>query len=165
MSIKIALGELKRIGVPTEENLLLSKHSTFKIGGYCALAVFPQNKEELKATIQTLKYHGIKYRVIGRGSNIIFSDEGYSGALIFTSKMKTIIKLSDKEIYAEAGASLKSIASFAQKNSLSGLEFAHGIPGSCGGGIYMNAGAYGGEISYVLKYSEYYDTENDHFER
>ena len=159
MNIELAYNEFVLNKIDAERGVSLANHSTFKIGGNCALAVFPKSSEELKIALQTLKKYGIKHRVIGRGSNILFSDKGYDGALIFTNKMCEIRRENDVTVYAEAGATLKSAANFAYKNSLSGLEFAHGIPGSCGGGVYMNAGAYCGEISGVLKYSDYYNVE------
>ena len=158
MNIELAFNEFILNKIDAEREVSLANHSTFKIGGNCALAVFPKSKNELKKALVTLKKYCIKHRVIGRGSNILFSDRGYDGALVFTNKMSKIRREPDGTVYAEAGATLKSVANFAYKNALSGFEFAHGIPGSCGGGVYMNAGAYGGEISSVIKYSDYYNS-------
>lgn len=152
------------MNIEAEMEASLKNHSTFKIGGYASLAVFPKNKDELRTSVGILNGFGIRYRVFGRGSNILFSDDGYDGALIFTNKMCGV-EVMGREVHAECGATLKSVANFALKHSLTGLEFAHGIPGSTGGGVYMNAGAYGGEISDVLIYSEYFDTETGEFGR
>ena len=159
MSTELAYNEFILNRIEVERDALLSNHSTFKIGGACALAVFPKDKDELIRSIEILSAHEIKHRVIGRGSNILFSDSGYDGALIFTNKMCGTRLLDGNNIYADAGATLKSVANFAYKKSLAGLEFAHGIPGSVGGAVYMDAGAYGGEIADVLKYSDYYNAK------
>ena len=142
----------------------LASFSSFKIGGKCAIAVFPSNKEELVTALREAKQNGIKYEVIGKGSNILFSDDGYNGMLIFTSHMNQI-KEENGIVYAEAGASLGAIASCAATHSLSGFEFAYGIPGSLGGAVFMNAGAYGGEMKDVTVYSDYYDPDTDTFGR
>ena len=165
MNLELAFNEFTFNKIEAEKNALLSNHSTFKIGGECALAVFPKSREELTLAVKTLKAHGIRYRVIGKGSNILFSDSGYDGALVFTGKMRGVRLLDDGTVYADAGATLKSVANFALKNSLSGLEFAHGIPGSVGGAVYMNAGAYGGEVSGALRYSDYYNAKTGEINR
>lgn len=165
MNTDLAFNELLHKNITAERGVSLANHSTFKIGGECELAVFPESREELALTLKILRSLDVKHRVIGRGSNILFSDAGYGGALVFTGKMCSVSVREDGAVSAESGATLKSIALAAAKSGLSGLEFAHGIPGSLGGGIYMNAGAYGGEISDVLKYSEYYDTESEQFGR
>lgn len=164
MNTDLAYNELLLNNISAERGVCLANHSTFKIGGECDLAVFPTNKEELVLSLDILKKHNVKHRVIGRGSNILFADEGFDGALVFTSRM-CAVSVNDKTVYAESGATMKAVALAAAKAGLSGLEFAHGIPGSIGGGVYMNAGAYGGELSNALVYSEYYDTENNVFGR
>lgn len=151
--------------IEVKENEKLSKHSTFKIGGEATYAVFPNNKTEFISAIKSAKKCGIKYRVIGHGSNVIFDDKGFDGVIIFTKYLTDIeytYKANETLIYAECGRSLTELAGDAgKKHSLTGLEFAYGIPGSVGGAVYMNAGAYGGEMSNVVVESEYYDTEND----
>ena len=145
-------------------NILLSNCSSFKIGGECKIGVFPKNREELSFVIKSARELSLKYTVVGRGSNILFSDKGYDGMLIFTSKMNNITEV-DGLIYAEAGATLSTLANHALKASLSGLEFAYGIPGSLGGAVFMNAGAYGGEMSDITVFSDYYDPDTDTFGR
>ena len=151
--------------IEVKENEILAKHSTFKIGGEAAYAVFPKNKAEFISVIKSAKERGIKYRVIGHGSNILFDDKGFDGVIIFTKHMTDIeytYKANETLIYVECGRSLTELASDAgKKHTLSGLEFAYGIPGSVGGAVYMNAGAYGGEMSSIVLESEYYDTDND----
>ncbi len=154
MSIKNIADGLSALNIECAENISLKAYSTFKIGGSCPLGVFPKSADELWATVSTIhEYCGI-YAVIGNGSNILFSDYGFEGVLVFTYKMNGVRMISDTEIYAEAGAKLAIVSSFAQKNGLSGAEFMHGIPGTCGGALYMNAGAYGSEMSNVVKYTD-----------
>ena len=145
-------------GVKACVDLPLDQYSTFAIGGKCALAVFPKNADELAFSLELADGCGMDSEVVGKGSNILFSDDGYDGMLVFTSQMRQIIHKGDGVICADAGANLTSASVKAAGWGLTGLEFACGIPGSCGGAVYMNAGAYGGEIADVLEYSEYYDT-------
>lgn len=140
----------------------LKCYSTFRIGGLCDLAVFPKSKNELSFAIGLLKLSNIKFDVIGCGSNVLFCDEGYRGALVFMSQMRHI-QSRGSAIHAAAGTNLTAVSIKAARMGLSGLEFACGIPGSCGGAVCMNAGAYGGEISDVLEYSEYYDVDKNEF--
>lgn len=164
MSIEKLVSKLDRADVEYKLNMPLAPASTFKIGGACALAVFPQNREELALAIRASRGLGIRYAVIGKASNILFADEDFGGMMIFTSRMTQITE-ENGLLYAEAGVGLGALAAFAEKKSLSGLEFAYGIPGSVGGAVFMNAGAYGGEISDVTVYSDYYDPETDAFGR
>ena len=144
------------------ENEPLKNRSSFKIGGNAKYAIFPKNKNELIAVISKVKDLGIKYRVIGNASNILFDDKGFDGAIIFTKSMcdcEYVHKNGSTLIYAECGKSLTELSSEAgKKHALTGLEFAYGIPGTFGGAIYMNAGAYGGEMSDIVVETEYYDT-------
>ena len=138
--------------------------SSFKIGGNCSLVVFPKSKDELAASIREARESGVKYEVVGKGSNVLFSDDGYDGMLILTSHMNQITE-ENGYIYAETGAHLGALSGYAAARSLSGLEFAYGIPGSLGGAVFMNAGAYGGEMKDVVIYSDYYDPKTDSFGR
>ena len=131
--------------------------SSFRIGGAASVCAFPTNEKELIFTVEAAKRSGVKYKVIGRGSNLLFSDNGYSGLIVCTSKFSAFDRAENGNIVAQGGASLISLSRFAEKNSLSGLEFATGIPGSVGGAVFMNAGAYGSEISAVLVSCTVYD--------
>lgn len=146
------------------ENEPLYKHSTFRIGGNANVAYFPENKEEFCNLISSLKEKNERYIVVGNGSNILFDDEGYDGAVIFTKSLKNVEYIRKGEtvtIKSECGKMLSELSFEAcRKHALTGLEFAYGIPGTVGGAVYMNAGAYGGEISYVLTSSEVYDVQN-----
>ena len=134
------------------ENLALSSLTTFRIGGPADFVVAPENVKELTKALDVLKDMDIPYIVIGRGSNILAADEGFRGAVIrLSTNYFQHTKVQDNIITAEAGVTLTSLARTALSHGLTGLEFASGIPGSLGGGIYMNAGAYGGELKDVIQ--------------
>jgi|LSQX01.3.fsa_nt_gb UDP-N-acetylmuramate dehydrogenase len=137
----------------------LSRCCTFRIGGLAELAVWPGDIEALSALVAAAESSGTRYYICGSASNILFSDDGFRGAVIFTTRLKKI-SVNGSTIRAECGVPLSLLAMAAQRASLSGLEFAYGIPGSLGGAVYMNAGAYGGEISQVLKSSEYFSPKS-----
>ena len=151
------ISALEEAGVSTEKNIPLREYSTFRIGGQGELGIFPATADELTASVLLCRGSGVTYRIIGKGSNLLFSDGLTEGAFIFTEKMASITVDGDT-LTADAGASLAALSSRAAENSLTGLEFAKGIPGSVGGAVYMNAGAYGGEISQVLISSIAFDT-------
>ncbi len=128
----------------------LKKHCTFKVGGNADVFFVPQDIDELTMALCYLKNNNIKYFILGNGSNILFSDQGYRGVIVSLKNFKSIKKVDDLLIQVECGSTLSSLCNFALEESLEGLEFASGIPGTVGGGIYMNAGAYGGELKDVL---------------
>ena len=134
----------------------LSSHTSFRIGGPCDLALFPKSESALAASIEEARALGLRYAVLGNGSNLLCSDKGFSGVVIFTTKLRGI-EIEGTTISAAAGEPFTSLAIAAQKAGLSGLEFAYGIPGSVGGAVYMNAGAYDGCCADVLLQSRYYD--------
>lgn len=149
-------------GIECAAGLPLSSKSSFKIGGPADVAVFPKDKTELCAAVRELKSSGIPYTVVGNGSNILFDDAGYRGCVIFTEKMNDVT-VEGNSLSAGAGASFTAMAVAAKNASLTGLEFAYGIPGSCGGAVVMNAGAYGGEVSQVLESCTLFDAEKCEF--
>ena len=129
----------------------LSAHCTFRVGGDCDVFIEVSSAEALKELVCLAYEQNVRYFVLGNGSNVLFSDEGYEGVILHIGqKMNKIGLLDDGSIYAEAGASLSRVCTFALENSLTGLEFAYGIPGYVGGAVFMNAGAYGGEIKDVF---------------
>lgn len=141
------------------ENFELAKFSSFRIGGNARFAAFPKNSDELISLIDTATKSGIRHIVIGNASNVLF-DSGYIDALIiFTRDMKSC-KIEETKIIAECGCSLSALSVAARNASLSELEFAYGIPGTLGGAVYMNAGAYGGEISDILLESTVYNVKD-----
>ena len=141
---------LSALNIKFKTNEPMSSHTSFKIGGAAEYFVEPANTEELNSVINAAKENNIHVTVIGNGSNLLVSDKGIGGIVLSTLKMNEIKLLDDTHIFASAGASLTAVCLFAKKHSLTGLEFAYGIPGSVGGALYMNAGAYGGEMSQVV---------------
>lgn len=141
---KELLGEHK---VYTDEPM--KNHTTFKIGGPARIFVTPKNRGELCRCIQLSQRAGAEYFIVGNGSNLLVRDGGIDAVVICTVEM-TDICVSGTMMEADCGALLSKVASAAAKESLSGLEFASGIPGTLGGGIFMNAGAYGGELKDIV---------------
>ncbi len=134
-----------------DADVVLKDYTTFQIGGRCALMASPCSAEEIAALVRFCREGQVPYTVVGRGSNLLVSDEGVEGIIIRLGKRLSGLKLlSDGVVECAAGVSLARLCAFAQENGLSGLEFAWGIPGSAGGAVYMNAGAYGGEMKDVL---------------
>lgn len=141
--------------VEYHENHPLSNISTFKIGGNCAMLVYPKNIYALKQIIELAKDTCTPFAVFGRCSNVLFSDKGYSGALICTTKMKSISR-KGFEVTAECGVLLNDLSRFCMKAALAGIEFGYGIPGTVGGAVYMNAGAYEHSVSEIITECSYY---------
>lgn len=140
----------------------MSERTTFKIGGPAKLLVEPKNKNEISNIVKRCNELGIRYIPIGNGSNLLVADEGIDACVILLGKDYADVRLIDDEtIYADAGASLMRVCRFALENELSGLEFAYGIPGYCGGAAFMNAGAYGGEMKDVLVKCEHIDKDGN----
>lgn len=141
------------------ENEPLSAHCTFKIGGPADVFVQPETEEQLCRVIALCKACDVKYYLLGNGSNILFADEGFSGVVIDVSALDAEIAVEDTVLTAGAGVRLAALCKAALKHGLSGLEFAYGIPGTVGGAVYMNAGAYGGEMKDVLDQVTYLTQE------
>ena len=141
------------------KNESMASHTTFRIGGPAKLFIEPKSEEELSKCYKILKENGIDPIVIGRGSNLLVRDEGIDGVVIHLGEDFAAICVEDTAICAEAGANLAAVASAALQNCLTGMEFAHGIPGSLGGALYMNAGAYGGEMSQIVETVRYMDRD------
>ncbi len=147
--LELAIQEIKKElpGLELHENEPMAEHCSFRIGGPARALAVPQDVTSLTRICYLLKKHELAPFILGNGTNILFPDEGLQDLfLISTEKLTKMFLLPDGAIYAEAGVSLSKLASFAQQNELEGLEFASGIPGSVGGGLMMNAGAYGGEL-------------------
>ncbi len=138
------------LGVRTKRNELMSAHTTFKVGGCCDIMVFVNSVESVRRLILCANVSGLDYYILGNGSNVLFSDKGFRGAIILLGADFSDITVKDDVITAAAGASLQRVCRRALENSLSGMEFAYGIPGTVGGAVYMNAGAYGGEIKDIV---------------
>ena len=148
-NLELAIAQIKEElpGMTLLENEPLSQHCSFRIGGPARAIAVPSDVTSLSRICCILKEHELAPLMLGNGTNILFPDEGLKDLFIIsTEKLTKMFLLPDGAIYAEAGVSLSRLASFAQQNGLTGLEFASGIPGSVGGGLMMNAGAYGGEL-------------------
>lgn len=138
------------IGLKYKTDALLKDYTTFKIGGKCPLMVFPDTVDKLSEVIKYLNENNIKYYPVGKGSNLLVSDEGYDGIIVNMTELEEIRFENNDTLICLAGTSLMRVCRFALENELTGLEFAYGIPGSVGGSAYMNAGAYGGEMKDVI---------------
>lgn len=136
-------------GVDVRLNELLSNYTYTRVGGPADLLAFPRSRYELQRLLAFAKKHALDWTVLGNASNLIVRDGGIRGMVIMLEKMSTIT-VSGYVIEAEAGANLIETTKVASRHSLTGFEFACGIPGSIGGAVFMNAGAYGGEIAHVL---------------
>ncbi len=152
----------ENLGANVEFDAPMKKYTTFKCGGNASLLITPNSSETLKSVVSYCYSKDIKPLIIGNGSNLLVTDNGIKNVVIkIGSQMSKIELIDETTIFCEAGASLKSLCMFALENSLSGLEFAYGIPGTLGGAVYMNAGAYGGEMKDVLFSVNHIDLSGD----
>lgn len=146
---------LKEADIPFAEQEPLAAHTTFRIGGPAAFWCTPQDAEQLKQTLRSCREVGARVYLLGNGSNTLFADEGFDGAVVDLRGLTPPVTVEEKEdatyLTAGAGMTLGRLCAEAQQRALQGLEFACGIPGTVGGAVYMNAGAYGGELKDVLK--------------
>ncbi len=146
--------------IQLKEGELLSNHTTFRIGGAAKYFAVPKNEEEIMEAVDFAIVKDLPYYILGKGSNVLFADEGYPGVIIeIGAGMEKVERIGDTEIRAQAGVSLSSLAAFAAREGLAGLEFAGGIPGTLGGAVTMNAGAYGGEMKDVIVSAKVMDEE------
>lgn len=129
----------------------MKRHTTFRIGGPAEVFVMPGNLEEMQRILEICRTEDLPYFILGNGSNLLVSDKGYQGVVVQLYRNFGQIRVEDSRIHAQAGALLSGIAAAAREASLTGFEFAGGIPGTLGGAVVMNAGAYGGEMKDVLK--------------
>ena len=128
----------------------MQKHTTFRVGGPADYFVMPESREQVQKVVALCKEENIPYYIVGNGSNLLVSDQGYHGVIIQIGKKMSRIEVDGEQIRVQAGALLSAVANLALENDLTGFEFAAGIPGSFGGACVMNAGAYGGEMKDVL---------------
>lgn len=145
----------------TEE--AMSQHTTFKIGGPADYFLMPDKGEDVGRVIKICKEKEIPYFILGNGSNLLVGDGGYRGAVIQIYRNMSSVTVEGNEIRAQAGALLSAVAAAAKNASLTGFEFAGGIPGTIGGAVVMNAGAYGGEMKDVLTEVTVMNAEGDIF--
>lgn len=150
---------LLECGLSCETHVPLSRYTTFRIGGDAALAVFPRTEEEALCVLRSAGEHSVPLFTIGGGSNLLCPDAGFSGAVLFTRGLNEI-SFRDAEdgsvfVTAGAGVTLSALSKALLEKGLTGAEFLYGIPGTVGGAVVMNAGAYGGEIAQILHASRY----------
>ncbi len=137
-------------------------HTSFKIGGPADIFVVPDSVEKCCKVISLCNEFGVNYIVIGKGTNLLVRDEGYRGVVICISNLISDVELVDQtKIKCGAGAILSSVCNFALSHSLTGAEFAYGIPGNVGGAVFMNAGAYGGEMKDIVCSCEYINQKGE----
>ena len=153
MNFSRVVNFLNRTGTEFHLNESISDLISFKVGGNAILSVYPESIDKFCRLLALLKEENIKFYVLGNGTNTYFSDNFYQGIIVVTKKMKKL-SCHDSFLIAECGASLNQVANLALINSLAGLEFAYGIPGSVGGGVYMNAQAFGSKLGDLI-YSSY----------
>lgn len=152
-------------GIVGEDGVLvdepMKKHTSFKIGGDADFMVLPKSVEQIAEAVRLLKKHNIHFVVMGNGSNLLADDDGIRGVVIKLGKNFSDVTCCGNVITAQSGALLSGVANVALANSLSGFEFAAGIPGTVGGAAVMNAGAYGGEMKDVIVKSVYLNGNGD----
>ena len=137
-----------------KSNELLKNHTTMRVGGPAKYLFMPKDAYDIKRIIEYCELEHEDYYIIGNGSNIIFTDEGFDGIIIKIGGLMNECSVDGEVIYAESGCLLSKVANMAKDNSLTGMEFAAGIPGTLGGAVVMNAGAYGGEMKDIIEYAD-----------
>lgn len=154
------LNEYQKKGlVSVFENEPMKNHTSFKIGGTASIFAVPQTVEALIQVCKCAHDAGVKKYILGSGTNVLFDDADFEG-IVISMKGLDNITVEKNKITCGAGASFTAVSRIAMDNSLAGMSFAYGIPGSVGGAVYMNAGAYNGEVSFVLDKSYYLDTND-----
>ncbi|MFP5452937.1 UDP-N-acetylmuramate dehydrogenase [uncultured Parvimonas sp.] len=138
----------------------LKNHTTFQIGGKCIALIEPKKVEDIIEAIKICRENNLKFFVIGNGSNLLVPDDGYNGVIIKIKSEFSNIQVEGECLIAHSGAKLSEVYTVAYENSLTGFEFASGIPGTIGGAIFMNAGAYGGEMKDIVESVEVLDLDN-----
>ena len=146
------ISEIEKLDIGrVEANVSLSKYTTYRVGGIALAMVYPKSVKKLISLVKLLTGSKIKYKVIGNGSNLLFSDKNFDGVIIKLTELTNIKFLSYNKIRVEAGYSLPKLSLLVAKKGLAGLEFASGIPGTVGGAIFMNAGAYKSDMGYIVQ--------------
>lgn len=164
-SIKAVIKEIKKL-IPEMElrqNEPMREHCSFRIGGLARAMAFPADAEQAECLLQLLAGFEVEPLIIGNGTNLLVSDEPEDLFVIKTSAMTSVERVGERSVRAGAGITLAKLALFARDAGLGGLEFAHGIPGSLGGAVSMNAGAYGGEMKDVVRAVTFLDSDAELF--
>ena len=146
------LKELEELNIgKIETNVSMKKYTTYRVGGNALCIAYPKNTTALVKLIKYLKNKEVKYKILGNGSNLLFSDNDYNGVLIKLTEFNDIKFLSKNKIRVGAGYNLIKLSLVTAKKGLTGLEFASGIPGTVGGSVFMNAGAYKSDMGYIIE--------------
>lgn len=133
-----------------EKDVPLSKYTTYKVGGRAKIMVYPKNVDNLVRLMKIIKTYNLKYKILGNGSNLLFSDNEFDGVIIRLNELDEVEFFGNNKIRVGAGFSLMKLSMLAAKRGLAGLEFASGIPGTIGGAVFMNAGAYKSDMGYIV---------------
>lgn len=150
--MKEAILELEKNGVgKIEKDVFLSRYTTYRAGGLARCIVYPKNADSLISVIKIARKNKVSYKILGNGSNLLFSDRPYEGILIKLSEFNELEFFGRNKVRVGAGYSLVKLSLAAAKKGLTGLEFASGIPGTIGGAVFMNAGAYKSDMGYVVQ--------------
>ena len=152
--------ELEQNNIAAQQKIPLSQKCTFRIGGPADLFAEPKSGDEITTALALAAKHGVPMLVLGAGSNILFADEGYRGFILKLGVgFSRVWQESEAVISCQSGAKLSELCEFARQLGLAGLEFAYGIPGTVGGAVYMNAGAFGGEIADVITGAQFISSD------
>ena len=152
MNIEKVIDKAKQLGCDTYDDKLLKDYTTFKIGGRCTALIEINSEKAIAELVKICNDENIRYLILGKGSNMLCDDKGFDGVVLHIgTDFANVEIIGDDTLMADAGCNLSKLCKIALDNSLSGLEFAYGIPGTVGGAVFMNAGAYGGEIKDILQ--------------
>ena len=152
MNIEKVIDKAKQLGCDTYDDKLLKDYTTFKIGGRCTALIEINSEKAIAELVKICNDENIRYLILGKGSNMLCDDKGFDGVVLHIgTDFANVEIIGDDTLIADAGCNLSKLCKIALDNSLSGLEFAYGIPGTVGGAVFMNAGAYGGEIKDILQ--------------
>ncbi len=150
-TVNLLFNSAIEIGCKAHKNEKLCNHISFKVGGPCPLLIEPENEKQLTEILKLIKETETPYTILGNGTNVLVPDEGLNKVVVKIGDEMTSLSLDGEDVICcSAGTKVVTLCKFALENSLSGLEFAYGIPGTCGGAVFMNAGAYGGEVKDVI---------------
>ena len=161
-TINLLFNSAIEMGCKAYKNEMLCNHISFKVGGPCPLLIEPKNEKQLTDILKLIKETRAPYTVLGNGTNVLVLDEGLDKVVVkIGDEMTSLFLEGDDVICCSAGTKVVTLCKFALENSLSGLEFAFGIPGTCGGAVFMNAGAYGGEVKDVISEITYLTPDSE----
>ena len=163
-TINLLFDSAIEMGCRAYKNENLCNHISFKVGGPCPLLIEPKDEKQLTEILKSIKETETPYIILGNGTNVLVLDEGLNKVVVKIGDEMTRLSLEDEDVICcSAGTKVVTLCKFALENSLSGLEFAYGIPGTCGGAVFMNAGAYGGEMKDVVEAVSFMDTTGQQY--